>query len=492
MLDTKLDGMQKRCLDAVKTSGESLMAIINDILDFSKVEAGRIELESIEISLREQIDEVAGTMALRAHEKGLELTCHVLDNVPKTILGDRVRLRQVLVNLIGNAIKFTEEGEINIRVSREATENGREVLHFEVKDTGVGISKEKQKLIFEAFAQADSSMTRQYGGTGLGLPISAKLARLMGGDIWVESEQGTGSTFHFTASFELGPRRNLIRTVAIKRQMKGVPVLIVDDNATNRTILEEIHKKWDMTPHSAESGPEALRMMDEAIQAGRPYPLVILDCQMPEMSGIQVARAIRSMAGGEETVLIILSSIADEFVQERAELNIQHLLTKPVKRSDLLNAIQASLSREELIEEEHEATMSESIEPIAILVVEDNKQNQLLAVSVLEKMGHSVKAAENGRVALNILNEMSFDLILMDLMMPEMSGYETTAHIRQREAGTKLHIPIIAVTADAMPGVREKCLEAGMDGYLTKPFQSDELLAAIAHVRKGTLVSAQD
>ncbi|MGQ9650627.1 MAG: response regulator [Phycisphaerae bacterium] len=498
VLETDLTTEQRESLEIVKESANSLLAVINDILDFSKVEAGRIDLERIPFDLRESLSDTAKAHALAAHKKGLELVCDIAPEVPGMVVGDPVRLRQVIVNLLGNAVKFTEQGEIILRCdlwdpAKSAVGLGpgakkksdtvfahskdRILLHFSVADTGIGIPREKQQMVFEAFAQADGSTTRKYGGTGLGLAVSAKLVELMNGHMWVESEPGQGSTFHFVAEFwqsgaPAGPSDSEPVT-----GLRNLAVLIVDDNETNRHVLERTLHRWNMKPTSADGGEAALQLLHEAKAAGRPFPLILLDAMMPEMDGFELARRIKqdpALAGA--TIMMLSSAKQQEDVARCRELGISVYLTKPIRCSELMDAIMEALGLRSpgpvVQESQPEQTSEAERRAPRVLLVEDNEVNQKLAVRILEKFGCPLAVANNGKEALDILareGEGAFDLVLMDVQMPVMGGFEATSAIRERERKTGGHLPIVAMTANAMKGDREQCLEAGMDDYLPKP-----------------------
>ena len=483
-LDTELTPEQREYLEMVRSSADSLLTVINDILDFSKIEAGRLELEPIPFPLRDSLADTVRTLGMRAEQKGLELACDVPAHVPDDLVGDPGRLRQVVVNLVGNAIKFTEQGEVVVRV--EPAEAGGEsddvTLHFSVTDTGIGIPQEQQQAIFEAFTQADASTTRRYGGTGLGLAISAQLVRLMGGRIWVESEPERGSTFHFTARFGQQPavagRPDRTRLAALQ----NLRVLVVDDNATNRRILLEMLKNWRMRPAAVENGPAALEALRRARERRRPFDLVLLDAMMPDMDGFQLAAAVQQEPELVGATLMMLSSAGSQGDAARCrELGVSHYLTKPVKQSDLLDVIMTTVGAAAEAPEPEEArpSLTPTVRPLRVLLAEDTPVNQVLAVRMLEKWGHSVAVVATGRQALQAVEQERFDLVLMDLQMPEMSGLEATAAIREREQATGAHLPIVAMTAHAMKGDRERCLAGGMDGYVAKPVHPADLYDAI-------------
>jgi PAS domain S-box-containing protein len=491
-LDTPLSPEQRDYLGTVKASADALLTVINDILDFSKIEAGKLELDMIELNLRSSLGNVMKTLALRAHEKGLELAYRVQPEIPEVLVGDPGRLRQIIVNLVGNAIKFTERGEVMVQVKMESETEDEVALHFAVTDTGIGIPREKHQGIFEAFMQSDTSTSRKYGGTGLGLAITARLVEMMGGRIGVESEVGRGSTFHFTSRFALPKGRKFEKKLipADPLILRDKPVLVVDDNATNRRILEEMLCNWHMKPALADSGWTALACMEKARDAGNGYPLVIIDAQMPDMDGFTLAERIKQEPGLAGATIMMLTSAGQRGDAARCrELGISAYLTKPVRQSELLDAILAVLpspakgqDRSSLVTRH---SLRESRRRLRILLVEDNAVNQKLAVRLLVKHGHTVEVAANGHEALAALERASFDgfdLVLMDVQLPEMDGFQATAAIREKEKAMGKHLPIVAMTAHAMKGDRERCLEAGMDGYVSKPLQASELFEAIEGV----------
>jgi two-component system, sensor histidine kinase and response regulator len=483
-LDTSLTREQREYLTMVKASAESLLGIINDILDFSKIEARKLHLDAVDFPLRPHLDDVMKTLALRSQQKGLELACRVDPACPESLCGDPGRLRQILVNLIGNAIKFTARGEVVVEVQPETRTEKQICLHFSVRDTGIGIPLEQQQHIFEAFTQVDHSTTRKYGGTGLGLTISSQLASMMGGRLWVESEVGRGSTFHLTAFFGLSGTGAPPPPPVQPAHLDGMPVLIVDDNATNRRILEEVLTNWRMRPRAVESGAAALTVLSDAATAGEPYPLILLDGHMPEMDGFTLAGRIQAdSALSGATVLMLTSAGQPDDVEQCRRLRIQAYLTKPVRQSELLETILFTLGGSPLharLAAAGDAPPAPGRRPLQILVAEDNAVNQKLALHLLKKQGHTVVIANTGREAVTALEQQTFDVVLMDVQMPEMDGMEATAEIRRREAGKGVRIPIIAMTAHAMKGDRERCLEGGMDGYVSKPIQTQDLFAAIA------------
>jgi len=481
-LATELTKEQREYLEMATASAESLLALLNDILDFSKIEARKLELEEIDFDLRTAMETAADIVAVRAREKGLELTCHIKPDVPTALVGDPVRLRQVIVNLAGNAIKFTEEGEVVIRVEMEKEEEDAMLLHFTVSDTGIGIPPEKIDAVFEGFSQADGSTTRKYGGTGLGLTISRQLVEMMGGRIRVESETGKGSTFHFTAHFGLSHAEERKLTRVQELDLSGVRVLIVDDNAINRLVFREMTSSWGLIPAVAENGKEAVDKVREAFESGNPYGVLLLDLQMPGMDGFEVARRVKEDPSGADGEIILLTSAGLKGDRARcSELGISGYLMKPVKQSELLDAIMMALGHgdEEKIPVITRYTIQEARRRLNILLAEDNPVNQKLAVKMLEKRGHRVVVASNGKEALESLARETFDLILMDVQMPEVDGFEATTAIREKEKREGGHIPIVAMTAHAMKGDRERCLEAGMDDYVSKPIRAEEFFSVI-------------
>jgi PAS domain S-box-containing protein len=486
VLDTDLTAEQREFLDCVAESGEALLDVVNDILDFSKIESGRLVLETATFDLHDNIGDTMKSLAFRAHRKGLELAYRVCPEVPQMVVGDRTRLRQILVNLVGNAIKFTDSGEVLLEVDRQTRRNGEVVLHFSVKDTGVGIAKEQQAAIFEVFRQADSSTTRRYGGTGLGLTISSRLADLMGGHIWVESEVGLGSIFHVTARFGLADSEAAVPADIFAEDLDGVRVLVVDDNATNRRILEETLRGWKMEPICASGAQEALQLMQRAHSGDQPFQVVLTDSHMPGVDGFTLAQQIRQDEGVGSTVIMMLTS-GDRpgDISRCEELAIASYMLKPVKRSELYEAILMGLGSRVPARKETKrptAVAEHRIRPLRVLLAEDSLVNQKLAIALLEKRGHSVRVANNGREAVAAVESQDFDLVLMDVQMPEMDGLEATAVIRQKEAQTGNRIPIIAMTAHAMKGDRLRCLHAGMDGYVSKPIRVAQLLDAMRSV----------
>jgi PAS domain S-box-containing protein len=499
-LDTELDREQREYLGMVKTSAHSLLGVINDILDFSKIEAGKLEMESISFSLRDAIGTMLKPLGLRADEKQLELVADIPANVPDHLIGDPMRLRQILLNLTDNAIKFTTGGEVIVKVTAESATDGETELHFSVSDTGIGIPEEKQAAIFEAFAQVDGSTTRHYGGTGLGLAIATRLVQQMRGRIWVESQIGVGTTFHFTAW--LGSSDALLATVTPldAAQLTGMRALIVDDNAINCRILADMLSNWRMQPVAVRSAPAALIEMKAAAAAGEPFPLVLLDAMMPEMDGFALAREIKQEPGlAGATVMMLTSAMRSITGGPAADLGVHSILTKPVMQSELLSAILQALSGNGLAARVQPPAPSSGVTPKAgalhILIAEDNAINRAVAAGLLGRKGHTLVHAANGQEAVDAFTAQKFDVILMDIQMPEMDGFEATARIRQIEDATGQHTPIVAMTAHAMTGDRERCLAGGMDDYISKPIHAGDLQRVLGGIESSghvpTPVAAQ-
>ena len=483
LLDLDLPKQLREYVGLIKHSADSLLTIITDILDFSKIEAGKLQLDPHEFDLRDSIGDTLQTLSLRADEKDLELAYQVQSNVPDCLVGDLGRVRQVLVNLVGNAIKFTETGEVVLDVQLEEQKGDEVTLHFYVQDTGIGIPPVKQGQIFESFTQAEGSTTRSFGGTGLGLTISKNLVELMGGRIWVESQEGEGSTFHFTVKLGLGAAQDTDGHSA-PEMLEGRAVLIVDDNATNREILEDLVSNWKMAPQTAVGGAEALEKLKAASNAGAPFELILLDVMMPGIDGREVARRVRQQVGEAAPPKILVFSSAGSPVapEEAAELGITRVLTKPIKPRDLLDAITRVLGT--TIPGEDHAPPSAPARPAGIpamrvLLAEDGRVNQLVASRMLAARGHTVVVADDGQAAVEEHARGSYDAILMDVQMPRLDGFGATRVIREREQESGDHIRIIAMTANAMKGDREKCLESGMDDYIAKPVRSEELFSAL-------------
>ncbi|MGA8492345.1 MAG: response regulator [Terriglobales bacterium] len=501
-LDTELSTEQRDYLLLVKSSGESLLSVINDILDFSKVESGKLDLEVIEFNLYDCVGETMKTLALRAHQKELELAYDADPDVPSQLLGDPGRLRQILVNLVGNAIKFTQQGEVLVTIECVSQNAGNVELHFKVKDTGIGIPQQKQGLLFKAFSQADSSTTRKYGGTGLGLAISVRLVELMAGKMWVESSESQGSTFHFTARFATAAAKVQPASPAPETALQDLPVLVVDDNDTNRRILCDMTRGWGMRPHATESGALALAAVETAEQEHDPFRVILIDCHMPGMDGFELAEKIqarikRNADLAQVTVLMLTSGGLPGEATRCQQVGISAYLLKPVLKDDLLAAILTALSQRRRDVGTAPAlvtryTLRESAHKLRVLVAEDNPVNQAVVLRVLQKMGHSTSLAENGKDALALASTERFDIVFMDVQMPEMDGMAATAAIRESEkkSGRK-RLPIFAMTAHAMKGDRERCLEAGMDGYITKPVRFSDIEQTLSDIARAPIVPAK-
>ena len=481
-LRTRLTAEQKEFLTTVKSSADALLGIINDILDFSKIEARRLELDRHELELRETVGDAARLLALRAAQKGLELACHVAPDVPELLLGDASRLRQVLLNILGNAVKFTERGEVVLGVSVEATGPESVTLRFAIRDTGIGIAPEQQEQIFLAFTQADTSTTRRFGGTGLGLAIASRLVELMRGRIWVDSAPGQGSTFQFTAVFDRPIAASASAPPTGRPALDGLRVLVVDDNTTNRRILDEMLASWHMKPTVVADAATALDELRRTSPTGQRIDVVISDGQMPDVDGFMLARQIKKDRRLHRTPIVMLTSAArPDDVDRCRRLGIDAYLVKPVKQSDLLDALVTLFGDARRRSPRARKTRQRARKPLRILVAEDNLVNRTLVTTLLRKRGHTVTAVENGREAVETFETAPrrFDVALLDVQMPEMSGLEATEAIRDREGATGRRLPIIALTAHAMQGDRERCLDAGMDGYLSKPIDVDELVETV-------------
>ena len=482
-LETELTGEQRDYLETVKLSADSLLNVINDILDFSKIEAGKVDLEEIDFDLQECLEGALKSLALRADEKQLELLCEISPEVAETVVGDPGRLRQILINLIGNALKFTTEGEVGLNVQAHVIEEKAETLHFTVSDTGVGIAPDKLNAIFDSFTQADTSTTREYGGTGLGLTISKRLVEMMGGRIWVESQLGVGSHFHFTVRLKTALSREVVaESSAAPAMLHGIKVLVVDDNRTNRRILEGLIKRWGMSPTAVADGEKALDALSAAREANEPFGLILTDMHMPKMDGFSLVEQIKQRLDISPSTIMMLTSGGQRGDAARCgELGISAYLLKPVRQSELREAIARVLGVKEQAGAKPMITsysLQDDNDPkksLRILLAEDNPINQKLAIRMLEKRGHHVAVASNGRQALTALEKCSYDLVLMDVQMPEMDGLEATMRLRQQEKLTADHQAVVAMTALVMKGDRERCMAAGMDGYLSKPIRPQEL-----------------
>jgi PAS domain S-box-containing protein len=487
-LDTDLSPEQRDYLETVKLSADSLLNVINDILDFSKIEAGKIDLESIDFDARQCIETTLRTLVLRAEEKELELLCDIAPELPAIVRGDPTRLRQILFNLVGNAIKFTSEGQVVLTAEVERQEDGDCILHFTVADTGIGIPKDKQGLIFDAFAQADTSTTREFGGTGLGLTITSRLVAMMGGETWVNSEPGKGSEFHFTVRVGMGGTLASQLSVGLPEGLlRGTRVLVVDDNQTNRRILDRLLTRWGMQVVCVESGLNALVELNSARASGNPYRLILTDMHMPNMDGLTLVEQIRDTPDLAAATIMMLSSTGRSGDMARCQkLGLSASLTKPVRQLELRDAIARALDRRRpqpdaagapKVGVERRAAVPETA--LEILLAEDNAVNQRLATRMLQKRGHRVTVVSNGREAVELLERSSYDLVLMDVQMPLLDGIAATTLIREREKESGIHQPIVALTAYAVKGDEERCLAAGMDGYLPKPIRPEELDALL-------------
>jgi signal transduction histidine kinase/DNA-binding response OmpR family regulator len=494
-LDTKLTPEQTEFLQTVKFSSDALLGVINDVLDFSKIEAGKIDLEDTDFNLREILESTVRSLAVRSNEKGLELACNIAPEVPDFVRGDSTRLRQVVTNLIGNAIKFTEQGEVVLKVEgadKTARDDETSLFHFVISDTGIGIPKDKQELIFQPFSQADTSTTRKYGGTGLGLTITTRLVQMMGGRIWVESNPGSGSQFHFTVQFKDSKMTG--RATGPSPLLRGVKVLVVDDNATNRRILDGMFTNWKMKPKSIESAGLALAELSVAQSSPEPYELIVTDMHMPGMDGFDLVDRIRKQPDSIKAKILMLTSGSHQGDAERCKsLSISAFLSKPIRQAELREALARVLGdtgaqgipAAAVAASDAASRSGRTYQGLRILLAEDNPVNQKVAKRMLEKRNHQVVLAGNGAQALEALSKQSFDLIFMDVQMPEMDGMEATARIRAQENLSGGHQTIIALTAHAMKGDREICLAGGMDDYLTKPIRPEELDAVI-HKHSGS------
>jgi two-component system sensor histidine kinase/response regulator len=483
VLDSELTADQRDGLATVRTSAETLLSILNDILDFSKIESRKLELEAVAFAPRSLIAAALKSLALRAEQKGLELICDIEEDVPAAVVGDPTRIQQVLINLVGNALKFTERGHVFVAVGQESRTKGRTTLHVSVTDTGIGIPAEKHQAIFEAFRQADGSTTRRFGGTGLGLTISATLVRLMGGRLWVDSTPGAGSAFHFTVELDVIDSPDVQRAEPRPSHLK---VLIVDDNEVNRRIFTEQISRWQMTPTAVASGRAAVETLAAAARMQLPFELVLLDANMPDMDGFAVAAEIAQRPELAGATVMMLTSSGEYGDQSRcADLGIRTYLTKPVYAADLLVAIERAIGTRSsatpvmAAKSKSEDRVRPAVRRARILLVEDNVVNQRVASGLLTRRGHQVTVVQDGVQALAMLDRETFDLVLMDLQMPVMGGIEATLEIRQRERATGQHVRIVAMTAHAMQGDRELCLTAGMDGYLSKPINPPKLFAIV-------------
>jgi PAS domain S-box-containing protein len=488
-LGTDLTEEQRDYLNTVKMSGDALLSVINDILDFSKIEAGKSDLEASDFDFRASLETILKTFALRAAEKKLELLYEVDGEVPDIVQGDANKLRQILVNLLGNAIKFTRAGEVVLRVKVNTSQAEKYMLHFSVSDTGVGLAADVRKLIFEPFTQADNSTTRNYGGTGLGLAISARLVKMMGGEIWVESEPGRGSQFHFTA---LVAASGIVRRGNLAVSKNPARVLVVDDNQTHCSILRSLFQGWGWTANSVQSGEEAISQVCAACESADPFQLILIDQDMPGMDGFKLFEHLQRLTGvAPPTVMMLTSGGQGGDIARCAELGISVYLLKPVRPSELQDAIQsvgAPWLRAVPAARSDSGPARRLTPSLRVLLAEDNAVNRKVATRLLETRGHQVRVTTNGKEALAALKKETFDLVLMDVQMPQMDGLEATRLIRLSEHGTAVHQKIIALTAHAMSGDRARCLEAGMDGYLTKPLGAlalDQVLESCLEKEEG-------
>jgi len=490
LLDTELSAEQREFTTTIESSASALLDLINDILDYSKIEAGRLDLESIPFRLREHLHDTFRPLAVRAHQKGLELALDIHSDVPDIVVGDPGRLRQIVINLIGNAIKFTERGEVVFHAGIQEQGGGEATLICSVKDTGIGIPPEKQRVIFEAFTQADGSTSRRFGGTGLGLTISSQLVKAMGGRIWVESEAGQGSSFYFSVRLRLGEQTSGRLVASAPVELRDVRVLIVDDSATNRRILAEIMRGWKVDAAQAEDGHAAVAAITAARNDGHPFTLAVLDFQMPQMDGLTLARRIRQELHEVELEIIILtSSAARGDAAICRELRIGAYLPKPVRAGDLLEAIRTVLGLSvgrvrPAVVTRH--TRSEERRDLQILLVEDNPVNVIVASRMLQKRSHTVVTAKDGQQAIELFKGQMFDIVFMDVQMPVMDGYEATARIRSLQQASDHRVPIVALTAHASQQERGNCLAAGMDEFLTKPIVQEKLLDVLQRYFPGS------
>jgi two-component system sensor histidine kinase/response regulator len=488
-LDTEVNPEQREYLEMIKLSGDSLLAVINDVLDFSKIEAGKIDFELTDFNLPDCLESTLKTVALRADEKQLELLLAIASEVPEVIQSDSNRLRQILLNLLSNAIKFTDTGEISLQVGVENEGGDSILLHFSVADTGIGVPVNRQKAIFNPFTQADASTTRKYGGTGLGLTICSRLVETMGGTMWVESEVGRGTQFHFT--LKVRATAAVSQRSSLEDLLAGIRVLVADDNAASGRILQCILSQWNMNATAVASGEEALRELSSACDAGEPYALVVADARMPVMDGFALVSRIRQ----NFSTLTVMMLTAATYVRdvERCRTISLPYLTKPIRKMDLLETIARSLgapppSRAVVAQQgQHNRTKVS----LRILVAEDNPVNQRLAVRLLEKEGHSPVVVTTGQQALEAWENDTYEVVLMDVNMPEMDGLEATTRIRQKETASGRHQLIIGLTASAMKGDKELCLTAGMDGYLTKPLRPQELFELLELYSKNNRTTAE-
>jgi signal transduction histidine kinase/DNA-binding response OmpR family regulator len=483
LVSSRLTTEQREYLDVVHAAGESLLALVKDVLDLAKIESENLTLQRAPFDLHSTVGDTAKSLGLLAHQRHLELVCHVCPDVPRVVCGDQGRLRQILFNLIGNAIKFTEQGEVILELDKESETEEDVVLHFSVRDTGIGVPEDKRTAIFRMFEQADNTTRRRFGGSGLGLTIATRLVRMMEGRMWVESEVGRGSIFHFTAHFGRPPEDALARRETSPDALRGIHVLVVDDNATNRRILECVLRSWEMTPTVACSAAEAREHLLQACDSATRYELVVTDAHMPDTDGFQLAEQIRQdHALGDPAVVILTSGDEPGDINRCEQLGIAAHLLKPIKQSELFDALTTIFAPAGPPPEIAETTAKlppREDRPLQILLAEDSLINQKLAVALLRSHGHHVVVANNGLEAVAAVKAHQFDVVLMDIQMPDMDGFQATAAIREDEQQASGHLPIIALTAHALAGDRQRCLDAGMDAYVSKPIRAEELLATI-------------
>jgi two-component system, sensor histidine kinase and response regulator len=490
-----LDSKLREFLETAKDSADTLLVLLNELLDLSRIESGRFSLEIEPFSLREALHQTLRTVAVRAHQKGLELICHVDESVPDAVAGDELRLRQILTNLIGNAIKFTKHGEVTLRIQCARRADAKTEVLFSVSDTGVGISKSAQRRIFEPFTQADSSTTRSFGGTGLGLAIASSLVQLMGGKLRVESRPGAGSTFYFTVSLAESPLAVPAseRLLALSEPLNGLRVLVVDDNATNRLVLSSMLSAWSMEPLAVADAAEAKQVLQKANDTGAKPRVALIDAVMPHEDGFSLSRWIKQSREFRDVGIVVLSSSGARLKESCKESGIEVCLEKPVFQTGLLRALAQAIgySVETTRPRDHDETAGKAACPLSILLVEDTVANQKLVEFVLETRGHRIQIANNGREALAFLDQKYFDVVLMDVEMPDLDGFQTTAAVRVMSDPRKARIPIIAMTAHAMTGDRERCLAAGMNAYLTKPISREGLIRLVENYTPSSLASEQ-
>ena len=483
-LNTSLTQEQREYLDLVMSSADSLLRIINDILDFSKIESGKIDLEFLDFNLREYLEDLVRTLSVQARDKDVEVVCHILPEVPLLLVGDYERLGQIVINIMSNGIKFTPSGEVVLRVENQSIHEDEVMLHFWISDSGIGIPRERLDKIFHPFEQVDATTTRKFGGTGLGLAIASSLVEMMGGKIWVDSEVGKGSVFHFSAHFGVQKQSNMRSAPLEVVGLRNIRVLAVDDNPTNRAILADTLLSWDMQPTIVEGALKALEVLEQSEADNERYNLILLDVQMPGMDGVELACQIKRNPRMSSVPIIMLTSAGKpDNMKKLRNLGVSEYLVKPIKQSQLFDKLVTVLSssyadeipmvvpRDDLISEDKRC--------LRILLAEDNPVNQMLAIRLLQNAGHSVKLAKTGKEAVEAMELEKFDLVLMDVQMPEMDGFEATAIIRKNETLSGFHIPVVAMTAHALKGDRERCLDAGMDGYISKPVRYKELIETI-------------